>query len=251
MPQDSAADDDRSRADVGIVAALPLELAEFLRRCERVRHYTGGDFHFRGGRYDGVRVVVAESGTGRQRARRAAQALLDAHHPRWLLSCGFAGALQPQVRTGHIVIADRLFALDASPVQIDVHMPSDPARGWHVGGLVTVDQIVRKVSEKQALAAQTGALCVDMESHAVGEFCRDHAVRCLVIRAITDDTSRDLPPEVLSVFGATGAVRLGAVIGALWKRPASYQDLWHLRETALHAAERLADFLDGVIHQLP
>jgi len=243
-------DDDASRAEIGIVCALPLEMSEFLGRCERVRKYTGGHFQFRGGLYDGIRIVVAESGTGRQRARRAAQALVDAHHPNWVLSCGFGGALQPQVSVGQIVVADRLLSLDRPPVQIDLKTPSDPEHGLHVGSILTIDQIVRTIAEKKSLAEQTGALCCDMESHAVAEFCRDAGLRSLAIRAITDDLSRDLPPEVLSVFGSTGAVRMGAVVGALWKRPSSYQDLWHLRETAVLAATKLADFLDGIVHQL-
>ena len=36
---------------------------------------------------------------------------------------------------------------------------------------------------------------------------------------------------------------MGAVVGALWKRPSSYQDLWQLRETAILAAGKLADFI--------
>jgi hypothetical protein len=54
----------------------------------------------------------------------------------------------------------------------------------------------------------------------------------------------------LSLIGATGSIRLGAVIGALWKRPGSYKDMWQLRENAMLAAESLAEFLDGVVKQL-
>lgn len=243
-------DDDGSRADIGIVCALPIEIGEFLGRCERVRSYTGGDFQFRGGLYDGIRIVVAISGTGRERARRAAQALIDAHQPQWLLSCGYAGGLKAELKVGQIVVADRLLALDAEPVQIDLKMPPDPARGLHVGAVLTCDQIVRTVAEKQSLAGQTGALCVDMESHAVAELCRDRGIRCLAIRVVSDDAAHDLPPEVLSLFGSTGAVRIGAVVGALFKRPSSYQDLWRLRESAHKSSKHLADFLDGVVHQL-
>jgi len=247
---DSPHDDSGARADIGIVCALPMELQPFLAHCERVRKYSGRHFQFRGGLYDGIRMVVAISGTGRQRAQRATQALVDAHNPDWVLTCGFAGALAPELKIGQIVVADRLLATDRPPVQIDVKMTSNPARGLHVGPMLTCDQIVRTIADKKALAAQTQALCVDTESHAVAEFCRDAGLKCLAIRAITDDLSRDLPPEVLTVFGSTGAVRMGAVVGALWKRPSSYQDLWQLRETAHQAAESLAAFLDGVVRQL-
>src|SRR5580700_11578231 len=83
---------DPSHADIGIVCALPIEMSTFLARCERVRKYSGSNFVFRGGKYDGIRIVVVESGTGQARARRATHALLAAHSPKWVLSCGFAGA---------------------------------------------------------------------------------------------------------------------------------------------------------------
>lgn len=245
-----AADDDLARCDIGIVCALPLELAEFVRRCERVRTYTGGDFVFRGGRYDGIRIVVVESGTGQARARRAAQALVDAHHPNWVLSCGFAGAIDERLKAGDIVVADRLLCGSQPPIQLDFRFPSDPARGWHVGGLLTTPEIVRTVAEKRKLAAETGALAVDMESYAVAEFCREQHHRFFAVRVCSDDLSADLPPEVLSLFGSTGAVRWGAVVGALWKRPSSAQDMLKLREQASLAAEKLAVFLDGVVKQL-
>jgi adenosylhomocysteine nucleosidase len=242
---------DASQADIGLVCALSLETAEFLRRCERVRTYTGGDFRFRGGRYGSLKVVTVEAGAGRQRARRAAQALLDAHRPQWLISCGFAGALQPALQVGQIVVARRLVCPDRAEVTIDVGMQTDLARGLHVGTVLTTDDIIRQVAQKLELGQRHEALAVDMESHAVAELCRDVHQRCVVVRVISDDCQADLPAEVLTVFGRTGAMRLGAVFGALIKRPGSASDLWRLREQATAAAERLASFLEGTVRQLP
>ena len=56
--------DDKAHADVGLVCALAIELAPLLERCARVKKYTGGKFTFRGGRYDGIRLAVVESGMG-------------------------------------------------------------------------------------------------------------------------------------------------------------------------------------------
>ena len=92
----SAADaEDMAHADVGIVAALKIETAPFLRRCLTTKKYTGGEFTFRGGRYDEARVALVESGPGFARARRATLALIEAHTPRYIVSCGFSGALKP------------------------------------------------------------------------------------------------------------------------------------------------------------
>lgn len=241
---------DLAHADIGIVAALPIEMGAFLDRCEHQRKYSGGGFVFRGGRYDGIRIVVAESGLGFAKARKATQALLDAHTPHWLLSCGFAGGLLPQMKIGDIVIADSLLDTHGQQLNVDVNMPADREHGLFVGRVLTVDRMVRKVEEKRALAEEFGAIAVEMESLAVAQVARDRGTRFLTVRAISDDLSADLPPEVLSVVGSTGTMRLGAALGSIWKRPGSVKEMWQLRESAMKASEQLASFLDGVVKQL-
>lgn len=245
-----AADEDLAHADIGLVCALPLEVDEFLKRCERVRSYQGGDFTFKGGRYDGIRIAVVESGAGQVRAERATRALIEAHSPRWILSIGFAGGLLPEMRVGHIAVANCVVEASHPPLLLDLQMQSDPARGLFVGKFVTVNQIVRTVAEKRELADSSGAIAVDMESHAIGRVCQELQKRFMVVRVLTDDLTEDLPVEVLSVLGKTGSVRMGAVIGSLWKRPGSLQDLWKLRERAMTAGGKLAAFLDGIVVQL-
>lgn len=242
--------DDKAHADVGIVSALPLEMDLFLDRCERVKQYKGGNFVFRGGRYDGIRVAVVESGLGFAAARKATQALIDAHTPPWVLACGFAGALQPQMSVGDVVMANSLVDTHGQELTVDVSMEEDRDKGLYVGRVVTADHMVRSVDEKKDLAEQHQAVAVDMESLAVAQVCSDAKTRFLCIRAISDDMSADLPPEVTAVLGSSGTMRLGAAVGAVWKRPGSVKDMWKLREQAQRAAERLADFLDGVLGRL-
>jgi adenosylhomocysteine nucleosidase len=241
---------DAAHADIGIVCALPIEMAGFLARCERVRKYSGSDFTFRGGRYDGIRVAVVESGAGFARARRATQALIEGHSPKWVLSCGFSGALVPEISIGHIVVADSIVDLHGQTLEIDMKFPADAERGTLAGRILTGDAIVRLIEEKRRLAEKYGALAVDMESLAVAQVCREFGARFLAIRVISDDLSRDLPPEVLSLVAATGTRRFGAAIGAIWNRPESVKDMWNMRQSAHQASARLATFLDGVIVQL-
>jgi adenosylhomocysteine nucleosidase len=154
------------------------------------------------------------------------------------------------LKRGNIVVANEIVGLEREPLQIDLGMASDAARGLHVGRTLTVDKMIRGVAEKQALAAQTGAIAVDMETLAVATVCRNTKTRCMAIRVISDDLSADLPPEVLSLVGDTGAIRFGAVIGSLLKRPSSIKDMWRMREHAMDSAERLASFLVGTVTQL-
>ena len=250
MPPTAVAPVDATRAEIGIVCSLPLEIGEFLGRCQRIKTYSGGPFRFVGGLYNGIRVAVVEAGTGPARARRATLALLDAHRPAWIISTGFAGALQPELKIGNIVVSNEIVGLQGEPLKIDVGMNSDSTRGLHVGRTLTVDAMIQTVVEKQSLATQTGAIAVDMESLSVATVCRETKTRFMAVRAISDDMSADLPSEVLSLLGETGAVRFGAVIGSLWKRPSSIKDMWRMREHAMTAAEKLASFLDGIVVQL-
>ena len=235
---DADPQDDKAHAEIGIVSALPLEMAPFLERCERVRKYTGGAYTFRGGIYDGVRIVIGESGAG------------FANTPDWILSCGFSGALLDEMKIGHIVVPDDIVDMHGQEYRVDLKMPVDPAHGLFGGRILTADEIVRFVDDKKALAEKYEAVAVDLESLSVAKVCAEQKMKFVAVRAISDDLSQDLPKEILSIFGSTGTVRVGAALGAVWKRPGSAKDMWHLRNNAKHAAERLADFLDGVVRQL-
>ncbi len=228
-----------------------MEISPLLDRCEKPRKYVGGKFTYRGGRYRHIRLAAVECGGGPSRARQATQGLIDAHSPDWVVSVGFAGSLVPEIRTGSIFVADTVENADTGEsLAIDLKMPVDSEHGLHTGKLVTTTHIVRLISEKQALAEKTGGQVVDMETYAVAEVCRQREMKFLCVRVITDDTTADLPPEILTIFGKTGTQRAGAVAGAFFKRPSSVKDLWKLRGAVHEHAVTLAKFLDGVLMQL-
>ena len=239
---------DNSHADVGLVCALPRELGPFLDRCSKVRKYSGGKFTFRGGRYEDVRIAIVESGIGFANARRATQTLIDAHTPSWVLSTGYAGALREGMTVGDVVMANSVVDTHGHELAVDMKMP--PQKGLHVGRFVTSDEMVRLVSNKRLLGEKHSAIAVDMESLAVAQVCRQTKTRFLAVRTLSDDMSADLPPEILSVIGKSGSLRLGAAIGSLWRRPGSIKDMWRLREAAFTAGETLAEFLQGIVLQL-
>ena len=250
LPADADESDDLTHADIGIVHATPIEISPFLDRCDRVRKYTGGDLVFRGARFGAIRIAFAQCGMGFEPARRATQALIDGHSPKWIVSAGFSGALRPEMRVGDIVVANEIVSPHGQQLTLDMNMEPDPAKGRFVGKLLTVDQIIRTVAEKKQLGDTFGALAIDMESLAVAQMCRDTKTRCLAVRVISDDMSADLPPEILTILGSTGSLRLGAALGAVWKRPGSIKEMWRLRELAQVAGDRLATFLEGIIVQL-
>ena len=241
---------DLAHADIGLVCALALELSPFFDRCDKVRKYSGGKFVFRGGRFGDIRIVNVQTRVGFAKVRQATQSLIEAHTPPWVVSTGFCGGLLPEMKVGDIVMADSLVDTHGHELTVDFKPPLDQPPGMHVGRLVTTDEMVRTVKAKQELADAYGAVAVDMESLAVAQVCRETKTRFLAVRAVSDDLSADLPPEVLSVVGSSGSIRIGAALGAVWKRPGSVKEMWQLHESARKAAERLAAFLEGVVVQL-
>lgn len=242
--------DDLAHADVGIVCALAREMAFFFDGCQKVRKYTGGKFTFRGGRFGEIRVACVEAGLGGDNARRAARALIEGHTPGWVLSCGYSGALREGMAVGDIVMADSIVDTHGRELNVDLHMSAEGHKRLHVGRFLTSDEMIRLVADKKALGEKHGAMAVDMESLPVAEVCRETGTRFLAVRVISDDLSADLPAEIVSVLGDSGSFRLGATLGAVWKRPGSVKDMWRLREQTNLASDRLAKFLRGVIVQL-
>jgi adenosylhomocysteine nucleosidase len=239
-------------ADVGVVAATPIEVGPLLARLTGVRKYAGPKLTVIEGECAGRVVAVVLTGMGRARAQRGAELLIDGHRPRWIISAGFGGALDPDLRRNEIVLPNEVVNLEGRRFAIDLAVPPEAgAQGLRSGRLLTVDDFVRKASEKAELRRTSGADVVDMETSAIAALCGERGVRFLPVRVISDEAGVDLPPEILAIVGPTGGLRLGATIGALWKRPASVKDLLALRQHATEAAERLAAFLVGTFPRLP
>lgn len=241
-------------AHVGLVFALPIESGGLEDLLSGVITIRGHGFTARQGGYKGRGVVLFRSGAGRNAAARATETLIAGHKPKWILSAGFAGGLTESVKRFDVIMADRL--VDAAGNRLSVDLRVDPQSlaktpGVHVGGLLTVDQIVRFPDQKRALGEQHQALAVDMESFAVAEVCRREQVKFLAIRVISDPLEEELPPDVERLLRQnTRLSRLGAAVGAAWNRPGSVKDMWQLKENALVASDRLAKFLVATIEQL-
>lgn len=238
--------------DVGLVFALEIEAGGFIDLLDRAVIVRGNALTVRRGTLHGRRVVVVTSGAGLARARRATEALIDAHHPRWIISAGFAGGLAPELRRHDLVLVDALVSGDGRRAAVDMRVdPATLAQGVHVGPLLTVEQIVRRPEEKRSLGERFGAVAVDTETAAVADACRERRVPMLAVRILTDAVDETLPADVQHLTDQTSlAGQLGAALGTVWRRPKSVKDLWALKETALVGSDRLAKFLAGVIERL-
>ena len=74
-------------------------------------------------------------------------------------------------------------------------------------------------ADKQALAAATGALAVDMESHIAARLAAAHGLPFAALRVICDPAARAIPPAAIAGMREDGGTDLGAILRALLRGP--------------------------------
>lgn len=241
--------------DVGIIFAEKSELGGMEDQLDGVLATAGGGFTARQGGLSGRNIVLLTSGAGSDAARRGAEALIAGHHPRWIVSAGFADGLQSQLNRGDLLLVDRV--TDETGRAFGIDLSVDPAAlaaapGVHVGGLLSVEREPRTAAERTALAAAHPALAADRGSAAVAEVCSREKVLFLAVRIVHRAAADEPPREVERVANKKSmAGKLGAAVGALVKRPSSVKDMWQVKEDELLHSDRLAKFLSSVVAQLP
>lgn len=177
--------------------------------------------HRAGGRSDAW--LVQTGGMGCERAARAALGLVHAGASA-LLCWGVAGALDPALRCGDVVLASeviseaplalRLEGLPAAALPAQARLRTcDPwggeleaalLRGGPVvrGPILTRPELACEVSLKERLFRETGAVAVDMESAAVGVVASLYGLPFMALRVIADSASEALPAPLRTVAGA-------------------------------------------------
>jgi adenosylhomocysteine nucleosidase len=238
-------------ADVGIVMALAIEAGYLCDSLSKVRKYIARTHTIIEGELAGKIVVVVLSGVGRRAGRLGAETLIAGHRPSWLLSAGFAGALDPSLVRNDLVIAHQVIDLEGNLIDIDTSVIDLPETVRTRGRLLTVDRIIARSADKAELRHQYQADLLDMETSSLALLARERNLRFLSVRVISDNSNADLPSEITAMLTHTGSYRMGVALRALWHRPSTLKDFWTLHTRALESADRLASCIRRLIEILP
>jgi hopanoid-associated phosphorylase len=136
------------------------------------------------------------------------------------MSFGIAGGLI-RAEPGTWLVADAVIAR-ASRWPVDAAWASALSLrlpGALRGDIAGSDAIVGAPADKHALAAATGALAVDTESHVVAAFAAAHGVPFAVFRVIADPAGRALAPASSKGMRRDGTIDQRAVLGSLLRQP--------------------------------
>ncbi|MCB0190923.1 MAG: 5'-methylthioadenosine/S-adenosylhomocysteine nucleosidase [Anaerolineae bacterium] len=183
------------------------------------------------------RVVLVELGPGKIQAAAAAQVLIDRYGVDRLISCGSAGAIDPQLNVGDIVLTERVIQHDTGwhteqglqYVGIYDNLNPDGLHYYRhlaaqeklvaqaqraaasiafengtprifTGCLVSGDQVIAAQSKRQWLHANFEALAVEMETGAMAHVALLNDVPWMAIRAISDQADASIDFNLLNLI---------------------------------------------------
>ena len=185
----------------------------------------------------GVSVLIV--GIGRQNAEKSVRSFLASNSPELVLTCGFAGGLNPDLKLGDVI-----FELSTLNIQPSTRLL---AAGAKSAKIFCADRIATTVAEKKALRAETGADAVEMESAAIHAVCAERGIPCVTVRVISDTADEDLPLDFNALAKADKSIDFGKLFLAIAKSPGKIGALMALQKKTRLAAERLAAVLSKIL----
>ncbi|TJY43288.1 5'-methylthioadenosine/adenosylhomocysteine nucleosidase [Cohnella pontilimi] len=196
---------------IGIIGAMEQEIA-LLRQelqSEETLHHAGITYHV--GLFHGRKTVLCKSGVGKVNAAVCTQVLIDRFGVDAVIFTGVAGALDPSLEIGDIVISRSSvqhdmdvtalgFARGVIPYQDTSEFPSHPdlirvakEAGERVfpgrcviGKVLSGDQFIAGRDLVRRLHEELQGTCTEMEGASVAQVCHMNGIPHVIIRSMSD-----------------------------------------------------------------
>lgn len=229
---------------IAITFALPAESSDFVQLLENRAVVSREGAESTRGQLHGKPIAVIHTGVGKKECRERMEIMLRRERFEYLISAGFAGALEKDLRVGHLLVAENF----SSPQLLNSPKLVLADEGTFLGKLLTVPRMVEAVGERESLHKKTGAAAVDMETEVLAEICVAHDLPMLSLRSISDTASEPFPAPANVLFDVakqkTDFVRLATY---LLTHPSAFGRLNAFRERVAIARRALADALEQIL----
>ena len=148
-----------------------------------------------------------------------------------VILAGLAGALDPSLRCGDVVIDQKS--------QLTEAMKKLPFR---IGRIYTSDRVITTPAEKSRLFNSTGALAVEMEAGIVRP--------AIHVRSISDVADESIDPAILRLIDEMGQPHIGKLLMTIIRRPMLVRDLKRLGSQSQVALDALARAVSMIVEAL-
>jgi adenosylhomocysteine nucleosidase len=179
-------------------------------------------------------VTTLITGVGAKNAASHLSAALEQAKPEWVLTCGYAGGLDPKLQPGQVVcdcdpssrLGQRLLQAGAREVRF-----------------LCADRIAVTAAEKRTLRLATGADVVEMESGIIRRICSERSLPSATVRVISDTAEEDLPLDFNRLLSADQRLDYSRLAGTIFRSPNTIPGLVRLRNQTKRAARELGRVL--------
>ena len=211
-------------------ATTPGEILVTFAVKEEMKFFPGGP---------GIRRFI--TGMGRDNADHAIAMAGEQIKPRLVLTCGFAGGLNPVLKSNEIV-----FSADEDSPLCDTLKKT----GGTPVSFFCARRVAITAEEKQRLWRGMGSDAVEMESESIREYCREHQIPSATVRVISDTALEDLPLDFNTLMSPAQKIHYGKLTWALVRAPFKLAELLSFQQKTIDAAKSLGAFLTKVIPEL-
>ncbi|GAB7388915.1 5'-methylthioadenosine/adenosylhomocysteine nucleosidase [Bacillaceae bacterium] len=196
---------------IGIIGAMDEEIALYKEAMEALCVEQKAGITFFAGKLCGRDVVLCKSGVGKVNASVCTQILIDRYQVERVIFTGVAGALDPALEIGDIVVStdcmhhdmdvtalgfargeipfqpSSVFAADATLVALAVKASEKVNAGKTVTGrILSGDQFIASRDKVKELYETFQGVCTEMEGAAVAQVCQMNGVPFVIIRSMSD-----------------------------------------------------------------
>jgi nucleoside phosphorylase len=231
---------------IAVTFALTAESSAFLRRLPKKSISRHSGIEVISGEIDHSAIEILHTGVGESICRQRIGKYLARSQPVCVMSAGFAGGLDDQLRVGDLLLAEN-FSTPRLP-KIRTLVSTVPI---HCGKLLTVPAIIDSIDERKRIAQTTGASAVNMETEFIARACAQHGTPLLSLRVISDTPANPLPAPSEVLFDVMKQrTDMLKFVRFFLAHPNRLPRLVHFARRIERARETLADALVQVVHEL-
>ena len=199
---------------IAIMGAMPEEIAPILKivGTYTTHNYAGNSYYE--AEYKGTLLFIAYSKIGKVFSTLSATTLIEHFGCELLLFSGVAGAINPKLKIGDLIVASKLsqhdlditafgypvgyvpggsvfVEADRELIELSKEVARELGNEIQEGIIATGDQFVHNSEVKERIAKNFGADALEMEGGSVAVVCHALGVPFFVLRAISDTADMD------------------------------------------------------------
>jgi adenosylhomocysteine nucleosidase len=184
-------------------------------------------------------LKILHTGMGHVNANKTLITYLETNKPpSMIISAGFAGGLNPAIKTGEVLIegaqnqslSPRFNSCDASK-----------------GTFLCVERIADKAMEKGHLRRESNKDAVEMESGVIHKIAHRNHIPCVTIRVISDAANEDLPIDFNRLMTADMKIHFPKLLWTLALQPSTIPKLIRFNKNVQRSARNLAQTISKAL----